>query len=64
MNGVNGINGVKGVKGVNGVNEVNLSQYQKKIQNCSIELKICILVHFKVINSKSKEFNPKKGQKG
>ena len=36
----------------------------KKIQNCSIELKICILVHSKVINSKSKEFNPKKGQKG
>ena len=36
----------------------------KKINNRSIELKICILVHFKVILPKNNEFKPKKGQKG
>ena len=46
------------------VNKGKFGPVPKNIQNCSIELKICILVHFEVIISKNNEFKPKKGQKG
>ena len=46
------------------VKKVNLGPVSKQIQSHLIELKISILINFKVFQSKNNEFKPNKVKKG